>query len=60
MTHRLLRLALLRFAVGAVLGFSWFTCCSVFMAAAADVLKWRCQRRVLSHTAGLRMPLYFG
>lgn len=40
-THRLLGLAFLRFAVGAVFRFRWFTCCSVFMAPAADVLQRR-------------------
>lgn len=35
---RLLGLAFLRFAVGAVFRFGRFTCCSVFMTPAADVL----------------------
>lgn len=38
-THRLLALAFLWFAVGAVFGFGRFTCCSVFMTPTADVLE---------------------
>lgn len=38
-THRLLGLAFLRLAVGAVLGLGWFSRRSVLVAAAADVLK---------------------
>lgn len=60
MTHRLLGLAFLRFAVGAVFRFGWFTGCSVFMTATADVLKRRRQREVLSHAVGLSMSLCSG
>lgn len=48
MTHRLLGLAFLRFAVGAVFRLSWFTCCSVFMTPAADVLKRKKRKEVLN------------
>lgn len=57
MTHRLLGLAFLWFAVGAIFRFGWFTCCSVFMTPAADVLEMR-DRFKTSHT--LMLSFYCG